>query len=157
MGLCCQRGQRASQMCLLIPAPPQEVSIHIRPRSPARGNQALLEEAALPAPWESIQASGAGRWRPGRLPREGLGGWPVALPMDASLDDSFPDSSRPSLRTAVCSPDYQLQPAALKLLCCKNVLRFGGQVFLCLQSKRFSGGSSNWHLVCARYLLITFM
>lgn len=68
------------------------------------------------------------------LPREGLGSWPEALPVDASVDDSFPDSPGPSLRMTVCSPNYQLQPASFKILCCEDFLRFRFKFFCVLPS-----------------------
>ncbi|KAB1271657.1 hypothetical protein Cadr_000009125 [Camelus dromedarius] len=49
-------------------------------------------------------------------PRGGPGRLARTTPVDASLDDSFPNSPMPSLRTTVCGPDYQPQPATLKIL-----------------------------------------
>ena len=99
------------------------MSIHIRPRSLGRGSQALWEEVAFPAPWESIAASGAGGCWPAHLPRESLG-LTRAAPVTTPLDGFFLSSPRPSLRTALCSPDCRLQQAPLKFLCFEDVLRF---------------------------------
>ena len=97
------------------------MSIHIRPRS--LGSQALWEVVALPAPWESIAASGAGgagqHTSPGRA-----WGLARAAPVTTPLDGSFLSFPRPSLRTALCSPDCQLQPAILEILCFEDFLRF---------------------------------
>ena len=110
-------------MCLLIPAPAGSVHSHWTKES-GKGKPGSIGGSGTSSTLGKHQCIWGWRLLASTPPQGGPGRLARAAPVDASLDDSFLSSPRPSLRTTVCSPDYQLQPATLKILCCEDFLRF---------------------------------